>query len=738
MSNFFEELKRRNVYKVAVAYLVTAWLIIQVVSTVGPNLNWPDSIAPLTTRILLVGFPIALVLAWLYEFTPQGLKRTGAVQQDTTDNRKAGRRINRLIIGSLSLVLILMLVERLFLAGSTLYPDKQMASIAVLPFANMSSEEENEYFADGLTEQILDELANLSGLQVTARTSSFKFKNKNEDVRKIAEQLTVNYVLEGSVQYDSRRNRIKITAQLINAYNGYHLWSETYEDDFDEVFGIQEDVSRKVAKQLRIQLLPDEDKVLSTKLTENTEAYKFYIRARQLSAKRDDKSLEQAIILLKEALELDPEFAEAHAELSFAYGLRFFYGNLSKEDRDNFMQYHLERAIEIAPNKPEVLHARATRNMNQRKDSSRVISDLRKAIEIKPSYAEAHYALYRALGWANQPELSNKSLEKAVELDPLDFFATMLAMNYYRNKEYEKAFSIVDNIIANDPSAGAARRKALWLGNEPYGNLVEGFKLIHEAGKKDPYLLGNLNYHVVFPLNLDLWPVSEKYMNQLQMRYPDNMATFDNLSHIYELKKDYPKWEEWIDFWASEKNLDPEEEAIQRAWLNSGLQNYQKAISILEHTFTHLKKNTIDVDSLELEEAQVWVYYIDYLRMNNENKKADSFSQEICKYYNKIIEEDSFTSYTNNDIQLYCFYISNDTTNFLKALEERFFMKKDRRGVFSDMKLGIYKRFEDNSGYKALEKRITEEVHRQRAEVIAYLKEEGDWDPAWEKELGLE
>ncbi|MBT8293172.1 MAG: hypothetical protein KJN70_07850, partial [Eudoraea sp.] len=196
--------------------------------------------------------------------------------------------------------------------------------------------------------------------------------------------------------------------------------------------------------------------------------------------------------------------------------------------------------------------------------------------------------------------------------------------------------------------------------------------------------------------------------------------------------------EEWIDFWVSEKNLDPEEEAIQRAWLNGGLQNYQKAISTLEHTFTHLKKNTIDVDSLELEEAEIWVFYIDYLRMNDENKKADSFSQEICKYYNKIIEEDTFTSNKKNDIQLDCYYISNDTTNFLKALEERFFIKKDRLGVFSNMKLGIYKRFEDNSGYKALEKRITEEVHRQRAEVIAYLKEEGDWNPAWDKELGLE
>ncbi|MBT8181086.1 MAG: hypothetical protein KJO53_05805, partial [Eudoraea sp.] len=154
--------------------------------------------------------------------------------------------------------------------------------------------------------------------------------------------------------------------------------------------------------------------------------------------------------------------------------------------------------------------------------------------------------------------------------------------------------------------------------------------------------------------------------------------------------------------------------------------------------FTHLKKNTIDVDSLELEEAEIWVFYIDYLRMNDENKKADSFSQEICKYYNKIIEEDTFTSNKKNDIQLDCYYISNDTTNFLKALEERFFIKKDRLGVFSNMKLGIYKRFEDNSGYKALEKRITEEVHRQRAEVIAYLKEEGDWNPAWDKELGLE
>ena len=354
MSNFFEELKRRNVYKVATAYVVTAWLIIQVVNTIGPNLNFPDSVPALITRILIVGFPIALILAWLYELTPEGFKRTEGVQEDTSDNRKAGKKLNRVIIVSLALIVTLMLVERLFFRGNLIYMDQQLASIAVLPFANMSANEENEFFADGLAEQILDELAQLSGLQVTARTSSFKFKDQNEDVRKIAEQLTVNYILEGSVRFDEKNNRIKITTQLINANNGYHLWSETYEDDFDEIFAIQEDVSRKVASELRVKLLPQENNMLTSKMTENTEAYKLYIESRQYSMKRNDDDLVKAIELLKRALELDPNFAEAHAELSFLYGQQFFYGNLGKDERDELMKLHMNRALELAPKRPEV------------------------------------------------------------------------------------------------------------------------------------------------------------------------------------------------------------------------------------------------------------------------------------------------------------------------------------------------------------------------------------------------
>ena len=742
MSNFFEELKRRNVYKVATAYVVTAWLIIQVVNTIGPNLNFPDSVPALITRILIVGFPIALILAWLYELTPEGFKRTEGVQEDTSDNRKAGKKLNRVIIVSLALIVTLMLVERLFFRGNLIYMDQQLASIAVLPFANMSANEENEFFADGLAEQILDELAQLSGLQVTARTSSFKFKDQNEDVRKIAEQLTVNYILEGSVRFDEKNNRIKITTQLINANNGYHLWSETYEDDFDEIFAIQEDVSRKVASELRVKLLPQENNMLTSKMTENTEAYKLYIESRQYSMKRNDDDLVKAIELLKRALELDPNFAEAHAELSFLYGQQFFYGNLGKDERDELMKLHMDRALELAPKRPEVLRTKAMYNIRNQLDSSEAIADLRKAIALKPSYADAHYMLGNCLNWAGQPDLATKSLQRAVELDPYNrFYAAMLAQRYYyRYKEYDKAFAILDKIIEEDPSDYAARSKAVMVASQPYGDLVQAFKLIHEAGKKDPYAMGNLNYHGVFALDLDLVPVSEKYLKILQMRYPDNEShTFNNLSMLYVIKKDYSSWKEWIDFWASEKNLDASTLAENRADFNARLGNYKKAKEILLEEYPHLTRSRINIDSLTPGKASDWVFYIELLRFNEENEIADSLAQDLCDYYHMQIEKDTLMGISYKyDILTDCYYLSNDVPNFIKTLDERFFTVKNRFDVFSSMKAGWYERFEGIPEYDELEKRITEETHRMRAEVIEYLKEEGDWDPAWDKELGLE
>jgi TolB-like protein len=720
MSNFFEELKNRNVYKVATAYAISGWLIMQVVDTIGDNLEWPITIAATITKILIVGFPIALVLTWLYEFTPQGLKRTGAKQLDTTDNKKAGRRLNHIIIATLAITICFMLAERVFFAGNTSINKRQKASIAVLPFVNFSLEEGNEQFADGLTEEILNQLAQLSGLQVTARTSSFKFKDKNEDVRIIGEQLTVNYLLEGSIRYDSKRNRVRITAQLINASNGFHLWSKTYEEGFDEIFAIQEKVSRKVASELRVQLLPDEEAALSKVLTKNTEAYKLYILSREYSRNRNDSDLEKGMNLLKQALELDPNFAEAHAEISFLYGQRSFYGNISKEKSDEFMLFHLEKALEIAPDKPEILRVKALYNMNLKRDSSQVIADLRRAIKIKPNYADAHHMLFSALSWAKQRQLGLKSLEKAVELDPLnDFFANMLAQEYYRwyNKP-EKALAILDKIIANDSSSGTLRWKSRFVALEPRGDLVQAFKLIHEAGKHDPYHMGNYNYHLRFAWDLDLLPVAEKYVLGPQMRYPDNEHTFHTVSGFYARKKEYDNLKEWINFWVAEKGLDNQTEAYSLSDYYRYVGDNAMAIQVFEEAFPGITQKEIIAADLDFGKADYLVSYIELLRFNKSDQKANDLAQVLCEYYNKQGINDF---YFKNQFMMDCYYLSNDTLNFLKTLENRYFVKKDRLNVFSDLHAGWYKRFENHPGYQKLEKRITAEIHCMRAEVIAYL-----------------
>jgi TolB-like protein/Tfp pilus assembly protein PilF len=635
-----------------------------------------------------------------------------------------------------------MLVERVFFAGNVSINKRQEASIAVLPFVNMSAEEENEFFADGLTEQILDELAQLSGLQVTARTSSFKFKDKNEDVRKIGEELTVNYILEGSVQYDGRRNRIKITTQLINANNGYHLWSETYEDDFDEVFGIQEDVSRKVASQLKVQLLPEEEKALSSKLTDNTEAYKLYLKARQFSMKRTDSDLQKAIELLNQALELDSNFAEAHAELAFVYPQRHFYGNLSKEDRDELRQYHLDRALELAPDKPEALRAKALRIYQERGDSSQVINDLRRAIKLKPSYADGYYFLNQALSWAKQPELALKSLEKAVELDPLNnFFAEMLASRYfYSEKQYARALDILDRTIANDSSGRSLRFKALMIANHPYGDMVQAFKLIHKAGKSEPYIMGNLNYQAMFALDLDLPQVSEKFLDILKVRYPDNeVHTFSNVSFLHAYKKEFSKQKDWIDFWVSEKSLDKKTEVFERVGVNVGKGKNKEALELFESEFPELKNGSPDINYLDYGTAEDWVFYIDLLKLNKVDERADSLVTEICDFYKGQIAKDSLMpSGFRYNILLDCYYLSDDLRNFTRTLRERYFDKRSRFQVYSHMMVGWYQRFESLPEYQDLFREIETETHRMRAEVIEYLKEEGDWDPAWDEELGLD
>ena len=346
--SFFTELKRRNVFRVGAAYVVVAWLVIQVGDVAADNLAFPGWFMPMLFVLLGLGFPIALVLSWAFELTPEGVKRTEEVEPDVSVTPQTGRRLDRFIVGGLLAVIAILVVERVWFAGngdeaipeaqpaaasstpSELPPPREPAGtatepvvaeesasgIAVLPFLNMSPDPENEYFADGISEELLNILAGIEGLKVASRTSAFSFKGKNVPVAEIAELLDVQHVLEGSVR--KQGTRVRITAQLIDAENDAHLWSETYERDLVDIFRLQEEIA--VAITTALQDILGARQVSVAVPTRDLDAYEYFLRGRSRFYKRGT-DMDLAIADLQAAVDRDPDFAEAWAFLAAATGV---------------------------------------------------------------------------------------------------------------------------------------------------------------------------------------------------------------------------------------------------------------------------------------------------------------------------------------------------------------------------------------------------------------------------------
>ena len=315
-----KELKRRNVIKVAIAYAIAAWLLIQIVATTFPILKLPDWSTTLVTVLILIGFPLALILAWAYEMTPEGLKKEKDVDRAESITHITGRKLDFIIIGVLAVALIVFAVERFVLlpdrppatdALQEIIATEVQQSIAVLPFVNMSPDPDQAYFSDGPSEEILNLLAKIPELKVIARTSSFSFKGKNEDVRNIGEVLGVNTVLEGSVRKSG--DRMRITAQLIDVSDGANIWSETYDRTMTDIFAVQDDVAAAIIEALQIHVgaIPTRGRP-----TGSSEAYTLFLMGRTLLNAQNGRD---AIVLLRRATELDPEFGEAYELLAYSY-----------------------------------------------------------------------------------------------------------------------------------------------------------------------------------------------------------------------------------------------------------------------------------------------------------------------------------------------------------------------------------------------------------------------------------
>ncbi len=320
MTSFWGELRRRNVFKVLVAYAIVAWLLIEMAATIFPALKLPDWTVTFVTALILISFPIILLGAWAFEVTPDGIKRTREVPLEHSVTQITGRKFDFAIIGLLAIAVVFLVVDNYVLRDepAPVVPEQTelanqpvQKSIAVLSFVNMSDDPGNEYFSDGLSEEILNLLAKIPSLKVIGRTSSFAFKGKNEDLRTIGQALGVNTVLEGSVRKSG--DRVRITAQLIDVSDGKHIWSESYDRTMTDIFAVQDNVAAAIIDALQIHVSANPTR---GRPTENTEAYALFLKARASLITYEFQDTEE---LLLQAIELDPKFAEAYELLAYCY-----------------------------------------------------------------------------------------------------------------------------------------------------------------------------------------------------------------------------------------------------------------------------------------------------------------------------------------------------------------------------------------------------------------------------------
>ena len=434
MREFLQEVKRRNVFRVAIVYIVAGWLTMQVVDVMFPALNIPAWVTSLVAALLLIGFPFAVIFAWAFELTPDGIKREKDIDRSESITSQTGRKLNQTAIIILAIALGFMLVDKFYLSAGHEAPVADIKpSIAVLPFVNMSDDSDNDYFSDGLAEELLNLLAKIPQLHVAGRTSSFQFKGENQDLRLIGEMLNVANVLEGSVRQSG--TRLRITAQLINADTGYHLWSETYDRELTDVFAIQDEIASNVVDALRLKLLGEEIPA-PFHGTENVEAYNLYLRALFLADRTTEADFLNAEEALKRAIEIDPNYAQAYALLAEIHQLLVsgWVGDGREDFATGFRQVneYADAALAIDPDLAEALIAKGNAITSGEFDHDTAADYYTRALESDPNNTHAMSWLgFIRSAQGNHAEGIRLS-ERVLQLDPLSIAAQRALGDTYR------------------------------------------------------------------------------------------------------------------------------------------------------------------------------------------------------------------------------------------------------------------------------------------------------------------
>jgi len=766
ISNFIEELKRRNVFKVAAAYGIASWLLAQIANVLEEALELPAWFDAVTVSALLIGFPIALIFAWAFELTPEGIKKSKEVEITESVTNRTGKKLNGIIIAVLSVAVFFLLVERIFFAKSSILESSgqtaqlENASIAVLPFADLSPEGDQEYFSDGLSEELLNVLAKEQDMKVAGRTSSFKFKGQNENLTLIGSELGVNHILEGSVR--KAGNTIRITAQLIKVDDGFHVWSETYDREYtaENIFRIQDEISQMVLNELKVRLLPEdtEEPIASNEElpTADIEAYEAYLRGTELLRNRDPGEIELAIEQFKKATEIDQGFAQAYAYISYSYARLYEYGSIDKEEVTELIRSYADRALFINPEIPRA-YAGLSAFYELKEDTTNSINAIKRAFELNPNDAEMVNSYGVMLGdfeefESDYADRSDSLMRVAYALDPLNpVVATNMARVYRFEKNFDKAFEVLDkNIETNPDFLNSYTQKIYILRGEGFGKWDEAFIEAYKGYQNNPESLtfmrvlhGSIEYFELDSLETNLnHEIIRLYPNnssadevRLIFKFQEFNALLDNEEYeeakayanenlLEEIGADIDEFNEWFD------------NAESRALFDNYYENreFQKAFEIITEMRPEYLTDTLTThpdwngQTMKLKYLFQQVGREDLVENLSELKYE--FGDWIEFEYDKdISREDANAVFALAQESIY----NNDLSRYIEIIEEVYFTRKikERPGSY-DFNEPHEKDLLENPELKELIDRIAADQQRMKDNVVAFLKEEGVWEESWE------
>jgi len=473
IDNFFAELKRRNVYKVAVAYIVAGWALSQGIAQVFPVFDVPNWVIRLIVLLISIGFPIALFLAWAFEITPEGIKRTEDVDPAFEGRAKSRAWIYIVIAGALFSIGLFFL-GRYSAENKTASPSGiSNKSIAVLPFDNLSRDPDNAYFTEGVEDEILTQLAKVADLKVISRTSTQHFKSAPENLPAIAKQLGVTNILEGSVQ--KAADQVRVNVQLISAMTGAHLWADTYDRKLTDIFAVESDIARAIAENLQAKLTGSAEQVLASKPTENPQAHELYLRGRYFWNRRTGENLKKAADYFQQAIGKDPRYALAYSGLADCHVLLPVYPDLGSNPRDELPQAlsAARKAVQLDDTLAEA-HSSLARALASDLQLSAAVSEFNRAIELNPNYATAHQWFGECLQSQGRVEEGLAELKRAQELDPLSLIInSLLGFAFDTAGKSDEAIAQLRKTIEIDPN--------FWIAHLYFGNVLEHKGQLKEA-----------------------------------------------------------------------------------------------------------------------------------------------------------------------------------------------------------------------------------------------------------------